>query len=291
MVPTMIDLDFQRYVERRKGRREAQAREGAAYAYGGDLKLLRTLDRVRPVKMALEATGRLWRGGRDELLAGAARVSDPMLLEAAERLRVPAPPAWATGALPPGCEGLALLGTDEEPTIFVEQQLLADLGDVERLDLFGGALGRIQNGHTVYATARYSLRHQAARFVRWVVAPALFALDRWAVRADLTADRAGLLCARDLPGAERALVRRVTGHREGLSPEALVAAIDATGNGAPPEPERIDVARAVLAEHPTLAPRLRALRLFAESAIYRGVVGQEGGLSPADVDAKVAELL
>jgi len=288
----MIDLDFQRYVERRKGRREAQAREGAAYAYGGDLKLLRTLDRVRPVKMALEATGRFWRGGRDQLLAGATRVADPMLLEASERLRVAAPPVWATpGTLPPSCGGVALLGTDEEPMIFVEQQLIADLSDVERLDLFGGALGRIQNGHTTYATAHYALKNQAASFVRWIVAPALFALDRWAARADLTADRAGLLCARDLPASERALVRRVIGHREGLSPEALVAAVDASGNGAPPDPERVDVARAILAEHPTLAPRLRALRLFAESAIYRGVVGGEGGLSPADVDAKVAEIL
>ena len=34
-----VDFDFQRYVERRRGAREAQAREGAAYAYAGDLRL------------------------------------------------------------------------------------------------------------------------------------------------------------------------------------------------------------------------------------------------------------
>jgi hypothetical protein len=288
----MIDLDFQRYVERRKGRREAQAREGAAYAYGGDLKLLRTLDAVRPVKMALEATARMWRTSRDELLAGATRISDGALALASERLRVAAPPVWAIGReLPKETGGVALLGTDEEPIVVVEQQLLADVRDAERVSLFAGALGRIQNGHTLYAAAHFALHNHAARFVRWAVAPALFALDRWSKRADLTADRAGLLAARDLEACERALVRRVVGRREGLSAEAIVAALDATGNGEPTDPSRIEVGRAILDEHAGLAPRLRALRLFAESAIYRGVVGGEGGLEAAELDAKVAELL
>src|SRR4051812_50222592 len=71
-----IDFDFQRYVERRKGAREAQAREGAAYAYAGDLRLLRTLDRLKPVKMALEATVRLWRSaGRAAVLGGGGKGS------------------------------------------------------------------------------------------------------------------------------------------------------------------------------------------------------------------------
>ena len=33
------DFDFQRYVARRKGAREAQVREGAAYAFPGDVRL------------------------------------------------------------------------------------------------------------------------------------------------------------------------------------------------------------------------------------------------------------
>ena len=31
-----FDFDFQRYVERRKGVREAETREGSAYAYRGE---------------------------------------------------------------------------------------------------------------------------------------------------------------------------------------------------------------------------------------------------------------
>src|SRR5260370_10562789 len=71
-----VDFDFQRYVERRKGAREAEAREGAAYAYAYDLRLLRGLERLRPAKLALEATARLWRSAaRAELLAGATKAT------------------------------------------------------------------------------------------------------------------------------------------------------------------------------------------------------------------------
>src|SRR5262245_48534202 len=71
-----VDLDFQRYVERKKGAREAQAREGAAYAYAGDLKVLRTLDKMRPVRLAIEATVRMWKSvARAELLGTAVKVS------------------------------------------------------------------------------------------------------------------------------------------------------------------------------------------------------------------------
>src|SRR5260370_36947017 len=94
-----VDFDFQRYVERRKGAREAEAREGAAYAYAYDLRLLRGLERLRPAKLALEATVRLWRSAaRAELLAGATKATakqQSRLHSVAERcawsLRVMAP--------------------------------------------------------------------------------------------------------------------------------------------------------------------------------------------------------
>ena len=72
----MVDLDFQRYIERKRGAREAATREGAAYAYAGDLKVLRTLDRLRPVRLAIEATVRMWKSvARAELLGTAVKVS------------------------------------------------------------------------------------------------------------------------------------------------------------------------------------------------------------------------
>src|SRR6516225_6789364 len=100
-MPT-IDFDFQRYVERRKGAREAETREGAAYAYAGDLKVLRALDKLRPVKLALEATVRMWKAmARAELLGTAVKVSPAqfpaihaLAERCAERLHIATPTVY-----------------------------------------------------------------------------------------------------------------------------------------------------------------------------------------------------
>ncbi|MGZ3425610.1 MAG: M48 family metalloprotease, partial [Polyangia bacterium] len=193
-----IDFDFQRYVERRRGAREAQAREGAGYAYAYDLRLLRALERLRPVKMALEATVRLWRSAaRAELLAGAVKASQreqPVVYalgeRCAERLHV-APPTIYVAPNNRGHEAHTL-GTDDECYVVLSGGLVDDLNEAELADVIGRQCGRIQNGHVLPATALFYLEHFASRYVRWIVAPALAALRSWSRRAEVTSDRAGL---------------------------------------------------------------------------------------------------
>ena len=255
-----IDFDFQRYVERRKGAREAQVREGAAYAYAGDLRLLRALDRLRPVKLALEATVRLWRSAaRAELLAGAVKVSakEQPLLHAltqrcAERLHV-APPTLYLAATNRAREAYTL-GTEDECYIVVSGGLVDALTEAELVDVLGRQCGRIQNQHVLPATALYYLEHFASRYVRWIVAPALAALRSWSRRGEVTCDRAGLLCTRDLDVSTAALSKTAA------SDEAA-------------------------------ALRGAALGVFAESEYYRALSKLTGGLTPEACDARVAEIL
>jgi hypothetical protein len=251
-----VDFDFQRYVERRRGAHEAQAREGAAYAYTGDLKVLRTLNQVRPVRLAVEGTERLWRPSERSALAETTRVSSLKLpaihalaARCAELLHITPPSVYVSEALGP--LAAYTFGTNEDPHIVLDRTLIKELSEPELTDVLGRECGRIQNNHVVYATALYYVTHHANRFVRWAVTPAVLALKGWSRRAQITADRAGLLCTRDLDVSEAVLRKRF-----------------------PEEPARIE-----------------ALRLFAETAYYRGVIGQEGGTGAAECDAKVAELL
>src|SRR5262249_32126206 len=141
-----IDFDFHRYVERRKGAREAQAREGAAYAYVGDLRLLRTLDRLGPVKTALAATVRLWRSAaRAELLAGAVKISStdqPRVLAlaqlCADRLHLPVPTIYVT----PSTRAVEAhtLGTEDEHYVVLSSALVEGLTDDELRDVLGRQL-------------------------------------------------------------------------------------------------------------------------------------------------------
>ncbi|HZS36551.1 MAG TPA: M48 family metallopeptidase [Polyangia bacterium] len=257
-----VDLDFQRYVERRKGARDAQAREGAAYAYAGDLKLLRTLDRLSPVKLALESAVRLWNASsRKELLEGAVKVSarerpaiHALAARCAETLHIAVPAVY----IATGLETFRAhtFGTNEEPYVVLDAALVESLGEPELADVLGRECGHVQNNHVAYGTALYYLLHRANRFVRWIVTPALLALGGWSKRADVTGDRAGLLCTRNLDVSQATL-------RKLLGPS----------------------------NDPRAQKRIDALAVFAESAYYRAIVGQEGGLSAAECDTKVAELL
>ena len=76
-VPARIDYDFADYVASRKVEAAARLREGAHYAYGGDLKVRSALDRVRPVTLAMEAATRFWHSvGKNRLLGNAIRVGE-----------------------------------------------------------------------------------------------------------------------------------------------------------------------------------------------------------------------
>jgi Zn-dependent protease with chaperone function len=251
-----IDFDFQRYVERRRGAREAEAREGAHYAYAGDLRLLRTLERLRPVKMALEATVRLWRSAaRAELLAGAVKASQKeqplvhsLVARCAERLHV-TPPTVYVAALNRGREAHTL-GTDDEHYVVLSGGLVDELNEAELTDVIGRQCGRIQNQHVLPSTALFYLEHFASRYVRWIVAPALAALRSWGRRAEVTCDRAGLLCTRDVDVSAAALTK------SGVGPEYV-----------------------------------EALRVFAESEYFRAMMKQPGGMTPEACDDRVAQIL
>jgi Zn-dependent protease with chaperone function len=252
----MIDFDFQRYVERRRGAREAQAREGAHYAYAGDLRLLRTLERLRPVTLALEATVRLWRSAaRAELLAGAVKASEReqavvhrLGQRCAERLHVAAPTIYV--ALQNRGREAYTLGTDDEHYVVLSGALVEELTEAELADVIGRQCGKIQNQHVLPSTGLFYLEHFASRYVRWIVAPALAALRSWSRRAEVTCDRAGLLCTRDV--------------------DVSASALEKTG-----------VAREYV----------EALRLFAESEYFRAMMKLPGGMTPEACDARTAEIL
>ncbi|MDW8280633.1 MAG: M48 family metalloprotease [Myxococcales bacterium] len=257
------DFDFQRYVARRKGAREAQVREGAAYAFPGDVRLLRTLDRLRPVQLALEETARLWRAvARAELLGTAVRAGTehyPSVAQAAarcaQRLHIEVPTVYITPQ--PASQGARTLGTSEDAYIVVAAGLLEGLSGDELLDVIGRECGRIQNGHVPFLTALYYLTTSASDFVRWMVLPATLTLSAWERRAVITADRAGLLCSRSLEVSLSALRKSVMG------------------------------------DEATVSRRARALSRFAGSAYYRTVIGLDpsAGEPQEACDAAVARIL
>src|SRR5262249_15202102 len=119
-----VDFSFRRYVEGRRGADEARAREGAAYAYAGDLKVLRTLSYAKPITLAVEATVRLWRSvERARLLGNAVKVGPKqfpkifaLVDQCAQTLHVPPPQVYVT---PVFALNAYTLGTSEDALVIL----------------------------------------------------------------------------------------------------------------------------------------------------------------------------
>ena len=298
-----VDLDFQRYIERRKGALEAQAREGAAYAYGGDLRVKKTLDSLRPVRLAVEASVRLWKSvARGELLGTAVKVSpqqfpkiDALVEQASKALHIPRPTVYIAPQL--GELNAHTFGTDEDAYIVMNGALVDHLTESELLFVLGHECGHIQNNHVVLTTALYYLMNAANRFLAWIVTPATMALSAWSRRAEITCDRAGLICARNLDTAEAVLLKLALGSKklyDQLNVEAFLDQLRQStkeaGRGGGLS-DKIGKLTELFHDHPYVPRRIEALRIFAESHYYKALTGGTGGLTQAEVDGKVGEVL
>ncbi len=289
-----VDFDFARYVAYRRGMIEQRAREGGAYAYSGERKVRRTLGGARPVSLAIEATTRLWKSAaREDLLEGATRATDqesPRLYRAQQAaaiaLGLSPPPVYA---LPAGAPIRAqALGTDDDCTVLIGEELLDLLSDRELVALIGHELGHVQNNHVLYTTALFYLQHSSVLFVRWIVQPAVMTLQAWSRRAEITCDRAALIATRDVGATLSAMVKTSLGPDKAaeIDVEEYLRELPKTQRGVGKYAE-------LFHSHPYLPKRVQALELFADSQFYRKITGGDAaqGLSAEDVDTQVSEIL
>jgi Zn-dependent protease with chaperone function len=182
----------------------------------------------------------------------------------------------------------ATYGTNEESFIMVHSALIDHYSDEELLTVIGHECGHIHNSHVVYLTALHYLTRMAGVFVQWFTEPALIALRAWSRRAEITCDRAGMLCSKNDQVSARALTKLVLGSRKLYEEFNIEAFLDQYEEGK----DGIGRYMEVFATHPWLPKRVLAMRVFAESELYRKAAGLgTTGLSMKDVDDKVQQLL
>ncbi|MCA9672614.1 MAG: M48 family metallopeptidase [Myxococcales bacterium] len=281
------DFDFQGYIKRRKGEGEGEDRPGAAYAYPGDLKVLRTLGRVTPVTLSVEATVRLWKNvAKAELLGTAVKVSErqfPDIYQAtrrcADKLQIPIPDVYVAPEV--GTLNAQTFGTRDDSYIVLNGVLIDHLSPEELAFVIGHECGHIQNDHVVYTTALYYLMYSANLFVRWIVKPAVVALQSWSRRAEITCDRAGLICAGDLDVGVRALVKLALGSKklaDEVNIDEYLAQLAETQ-------QSIGRVAEMFRSHPYLPKRAQALRYFARTHYYLDAISAERTAARAAGDA------
>lgn len=286
-----VKLGLQQYIERRK--KAGSTDEGDSYAFSGDLKVLQAMRRIKPVELAVAATVRLFNSiVRNQLLGGAVLVTPkqfPKLYQIGKRcsetLGVPEQQMYVVQAL--GSINAMTMGTNEESVVIIHSATVDHLTEDELLFVIGHEFGHIQNNHAVYKTALYFLLNMVGVFLQWIVQPAILALNHWSRRAEITADRAGLLCCQDLQVAQRAMAKIALGSKE------LYEQLDLEEYLKQLQESQKNFGR--IAEfsqsHPYVTKRIESMRLFAESAYFRRHMGLEGGMAKASLDEKVADIV
>jgi Zn-dependent protease with chaperone function len=292
-----ISFDFQHYIDQRRGKDELLAHEGAAYAYPGDQRVLQALGRATPVNLAVEATVRLWKNvAHGEILGTSVKVTERQFPEihritadCADRLGIIEPAVYVFPEV--GALNAHTFGTNEDSYIVINGVLVDHLEPEELRFVIGHECGHIQNNHVVYLTALHYLVHSANMFVRWIITPAIMALQSWMRRAEITCDRAGLICSGDLKAALGGLVKL------GLGSSKLAEQVDLSEYLKQLDESRESVGRVMelFHSHPYLPKRVEALRLFSETHYYMKATGrapEDGhGQSLAWCDTQVKRLL
>jgi Zn-dependent protease with chaperone function len=218
-------LDFKRFLETRKGTNPgpqdeaAEADRGHAYAYVSDRNTRMAFTRMRPVELAVTAAVRLFKAlGKNQLLGNAVRVGPnqfprvhKLVIDCAETLGIKPPTLYITNS--PVMNAMTF-GTNDDSFIIVHSGLIDYFSDDELRSVIGHEAGHIHNNHVVYLTALYYLRNMASMFLKWIIYPAELALSGWTRRAEITCDRAGLLCCKDVEVSRRALAKLALGSQK-----------------------------------------------------------------------------
>jgi len=290
------ELDFSAFVARMKGEGQTGQTEvvGHDYTYILDKQTRATFERIKPVELAVASTVRMFKQvWRNQLLGSSVKVGDRqfpriqnLVKTCATTLDIPVPTVYIVNS---PVLNAATYGTNEESFIMVHSALVDHYTDEELLTVLGHECGHIHNQHVVYLTALHYLTNMMGAFVRWAVEPAVVALRAWSRRAEITCDRAGMLCSKDAEVSARALTKLVLGSRKLYEEFNIEAFLEQYDEGK----EGIGKYMEVFATHPYLPKRVLAMRVFAESELYKKAAGvtPTAGLNMTEVDARVRALL
>lgn len=201
------------------------------------------------------------------------------LLDCSRTLGIPVPPAIVSGT---GLRAQATYGTDARAFLHLSSYFLQGATPEERRFLIGRLCGHVAARHVTWTTSYALLVDQGGfrQIAAKALGPALdvllaplsmgarLALSHAHRVSEITADRAGLLCASEDPakaldGAVRALLRLSLGVRADVDPAAWLAQIKTVqSEGSPGRFAEL------IASTPWMHKRWRALEAFSRSEVY-----------------------
>lgn len=250
-------------------------------------------EKMKPIELAVSAAVRLYKSAwKAELLGHGVKVGPRQFArvhgitsECAQTLGIATPTVYIMNRYDVNA---FTYGTNDDAFITIHSALIDRFTDEELRTVIGHECGHIHNNHVVYLTTMVYLSTMATLFVKWFFEPARIALNSWSRRAEITCDRAGMLCSKSLDVSSAVFAKLALGSNK-LFPEMNMEEFLAQHEESR---ESVGRYRELFATHPWIPKRVLALREFAESELYkRHLGGDASGLSMDDVDARVHEII
>ncbi|NJO94597.1 MAG: M48 family metallopeptidase [Hydrococcus sp. RM1_1_31] len=275
---TSIDLDFGRYLATREGELSSHLVGGIPdYGFALDRKLRQQLMAMTPIRTVAKALVSMAVPIYKQVqqMQGVA-VSPQQYPEiyamgeaCARRLGIGVPQIFIYYS--PLLNAYTIATDDVEPIIVISSALIEALEPNELMFVIGHECGHIHNLHGVYNTAVELMTNTLAAVILQSI-PALGTLKvliqgslllffmRWSRCAEVTCDRAGLICCGDLTTAQMTLAKLATGgvyKLEGINLKEYLKQI----SNVQATPVRL---LELTQSHPLIPKRIEAIRLFSE---------------------------
>ncbi len=293
---SQIDLSFRSYIDQQKKSAfiNLDGDSITDYSFIGDRQGLEILSKFDKLKLALESVLRIERDKvKADLLGGGVRVTPDQfpkiynsLVHCSKTLGIPIPETFVHQQVELNA---FTIGTNDDAVIVLNNGLVDSLSEEELRFVIGHECGHIQNGHVTYMFMAYLMARLAASFLWILILPFSLALKHWSRQAEITADRAGLICCQDLEQSKQVMVKAALGSKElfkQVNMEEYMSQLKDLK-------ENIGRLNEFWSSHPYLPKRVASLELYEQSENYlykkTGVV--DNGLSLTEVDRKVIEIL
>jgi Zn-dependent protease with chaperone function len=272
-----------------------------AWEHPADRGALTALRELRGFDDLVKAFFGMWneRGFRLSFLAGAIRV-DHRQYPRVHRLYAEAAATLDVAELPelfvnqdPMINGQAI-GMDK-PFIVITTGAVERLDDEELRILLGHELGHVRSGHAVYKTIMVILTRWAAN-VSWLPIGAIAlraiiaAMFEWWRKAELSADRAGLLAGQD-PAAALRLMMKLAGGGD-LSQIDTAAFLEQAAEyegGGDLRDSLHKIGMTAWSSHPVPVARAAELRAWIDSGAYTTILAGDYPRRDSDGNASVTE--
>ncbi|NMO55607.1 M48 family metallopeptidase [Actinoplanes sp. TBRC 11911] len=272
-----------------------------AWEHPADRGALTALRELRGFDEVVKAFFGMWneRGFRLSFLAGAIRVDHRQyprvyqrFTEAAAVLDVAEPPELFV-AQDPVINGSAI-GMNK-PFIVITTAAVDRLDDDELRAMLGHEIGHIGSGHAVYKTIMMILTRWAAN-LSWLPVGAIAlraiitAMFEWWRKAELSADRAGLLAGQD-PAASMRLLMKLAGGGD-LSQIDTAAFLEQAAeyeSGGDLRDSIHKIGLNLWSTHPVPVARAAELRKWIDSGAYAEILGGDYPRRDSDGDASVTD--